>query len=107
MADRTRVEVVDTLNAAGVPTGPVYSTADVFADEHFRRRGMLVEVDDPDLDPSVFARTTPLLSEAPEIRTAPAPNLGQHTRSILEGLLEYDSGEVDRLAEEGVVEIGD
>ncbi len=107
MATRTRVEVVDTLNAAGVPTGSVYSTADVFADEHFRRRGMLVEVADPDLDPSVFARTTPLLSGSPEIPTAPAPNLGQHTRSILEDLLEYDSADVDRLVEEGVVEIAE
>ncbi|NIL97808.1 MAG: CoA transferase, partial [Planctomycetales bacterium] len=33
MADKTRSEVVDTLNAAGVPTGPVYSARDVFADD--------------------------------------------------------------------------
>ena len=41
MADKTRAEVVDAFNAAGMPTGPVYTAEDVFADDHFRVRGML------------------------------------------------------------------
>ncbi len=105
MADKTRAEVVDTLNAAGVPTGPVYTAKDVFEDGHFRKREMLVEVDDPEVGPTTFARSTPHLSAAPQIPTDPAPNLGQHTRSILEGLLEYTPGEVDKLVEEGVVAV--
>jgi formyl-CoA transferase len=104
MADKTRAEVVDALNAAGVPTGPIYSAQDVFSDDHFRRRGMLVEVEDPEVGPSTFARTTPHLSAAPEIPTEPAPNLGQHTRSILEELLGYDPGQVDELISAGVVD---
>jgi formyl-CoA transferase len=107
MADKTRVEVVDALNAAGVPTGPIYSAKDVFADDHFRRRKMLVEVDDPEVGPSTFARTTPHLSAAPEIPAEPAPNLGQHTRPILQELLDYSSGEVDELVETGVVSVSD
>jgi crotonobetainyl-CoA:carnitine CoA-transferase CaiB-like acyl-CoA transferase len=107
MADKTRTEVVDALNAAGVPTGPIYTAKDVFADDHFRQRGMLVEVDDPEVGPWTFARTTPHLSAAPEIPTRPAPNLGQHTRSILQELLGYSSVEVGRLVEEGVVGISD
>lgn len=103
MANKTRAEVVDTLNAAGVPAGPVYTARDVFADEHFRRRKMLVEIDDPEVGPKIFARTTPHLSAAPEIPTRPAPNLGQHTRPILQELLGYSANEVDRLVEEGVV----
>ena len=103
MADKTRVEVVDALNAAGVPTGPIYTARDVFSDDHFRRRKMLVEVDDPEVGPSTFARTTPHLSAAPEIPTGAAPNLGQHTRSILQELLDYESEQVDRLIEAGVV----
>ncbi len=103
MADKTRVEVVDALNAAGVPTGPIYTARDVFSDDHFRRRKMLVEIDDPEVGPSTFARTTPHLSAAPEIPTGAAPNLGQHTRSILQELLDYESEQVDRLIEAGVV----
>ena len=103
MADKTRAEVVDALNAAGVPTGPVYSAQDVFADDHFQKRGMLVEVDDPQVGPHRFARTPPHLSAAPEICTDPAPNLGQHTRSILQKLLGYRADEVDQWVAEGVV----
>ncbi len=103
MADKSRAEVVDALNSGGVPTGPVYDAQDVFEDDHFRQRNMLVEVDDPDVGAHTFARTTPHLSEAPEIRTEPAPNLGQHTRSILEELLEYGTSEVDGLVKAGVV----
>ena len=105
MADKPRAEVVDTLNAAGMPTGPVYSAKDVFADEHFRKRGMLAEVDDPEVGPYTFARTVPHLSAAPEIPLEPSPPLGAHTRELLEGILGYDAAEVDALAEEGVVEI--
>ncbi len=107
MADKTRTEVVDTLNAAGVPTGPVYTASEVFNDDHFRQRKMLIEVDDPQVGPFTFARTTPHLSAVPEILVNPAPNLGQHTRSILEDLLGYSTAEVDSLVAEGVVTSGE
>lgn len=103
LADKTRTEVVDTLNEAGIPAGPVYSAADVFADDHFRRRKMLIEVDDPEVGPQTFARTAPHLSTAPEIPTEPAPNLGQHTRLILQELLGYSPAQVERLIEAGIV----
>ncbi|GAB4423369.1 MAG: CaiB/BaiF CoA-transferase family protein [Anaerolineae bacterium] len=107
MADKSRAEVVDALNAAGVPTGPVYTAGDVFADDHFRTRKMLVEVDDPEVGATTFARTPPHLSAAPDIPTEPAPNLGQHTRPLLRELLGYGDGEVDTLVSAGVVAVGD
>jgi crotonobetainyl-CoA:carnitine CoA-transferase CaiB-like acyl-CoA transferase len=105
MADQTRAEVVDAFNEAGMPTGPVYTAEDVFADEHFRVRGMLAEVDDPEVGPYTFARSVPHLSAAPEIPLAPAPGLGAHTRSVLEELLGYTSDEVETMAADGVVEV--
>jgi len=103
MADKTRNEVVDALNQAGMPTGPVYTAEDVFADEHFRVRGMLAEVDDPEVGRYTFARSVPHLSAAPEIPLSAAPALGAHTREVLEGLLGYDAREVEALAAAGVV----
>jgi CoA:oxalate CoA-transferase len=107
MADKTRAEVVDALNAAGMPAAPVYTAKDVFEDEHFRIRNMLLDIDDPEVGSCTFARTTPHLSAVPEIPTNAPPNLGQHTRPILEELLGYSAEEVDRLIEEGVVAIND
>jgi formyl-CoA transferase len=107
MADKTRAEVVDALNAAGVPTGPVYTAGDVFVDDHFRARNMLVEVDDPEVGPTTFARTPPHLSAAPDIPTEPAPNLGQHTRPLLRELLGYSDSNIDALAAAGVVATDD
>jgi crotonobetainyl-CoA:carnitine CoA-transferase CaiB-like acyl-CoA transferase len=105
MADKTRAQVVDALNAAGMPTGPVYTAEDVFSDDHFRVRGMLAEVDDPEVGPYTFARSVPHLSEAPQIPLNAAPVLGAHTREVLEDLLGYDPADVDALASEGAVGI--
>lgn len=103
MSDKTRQEVVDTLNEAGMPTAPVYTARDVFDDPHFKTRGMLVDIEDPTVGSYTFARTTPHLSASPEIVKQPSPALGQHTREILEGVLGYRSDQVDQLASEGVV----
>ncbi len=104
-ATQTRQSASDALNGAGVPCGPVYDTKDVFDDPHTHERGVLVDIDDPAVGSYKFARTPPHLSAAPEIRTDPAPELGQHTREILQDLLGYGSAKVDELAEQGVVEV--
>jgi formyl-CoA transferase len=103
MADKTRTQVVDAFNAAGMPTGPVYTAEDVFADDHFRVRGMLAEVDDPEVGPFTFARSVPHLSAAPEIPLDAAPALGAHTRDVLVNLLGYPEADVEGLAAGGVV----
>ena len=103
----TREEAVDTLNGIGVPTGPVNTATDIFADPHVEARGMLMDMEDPEVGAYQVARSAPHLSTNPELPKNPAPNLGQHTRVILEETLGYSSGEVDELAEEGVVEVGD
>jgi CoA:oxalate CoA-transferase len=103
MADKSRDQVVEILNRSGMPTGPVYSAKEVFSDEHFRERGMLPKVDDPEVGPYAFARSVPHLSAAPEIPLEPSPALGANTREILEETLGYEPQEVDGLAREGVV----
>jgi len=106
LADKTRREVVEALNEAGMPAGPVYSASDIFADPHFQDRGLLPVIDDPEVGAYAFARTTPHLSAAPEIPRVAAPALGAHTREVLEGLLGYPTSAVDALAEAGVVGVG-
>jgi len=44
---------------------------------------------------------------APELPSEPAPNLGQHTREVMQDILGYDSKDIDKLANDGVVQVGD
>ena len=104
LVNRTRAEAEETLNAHGVPVGPVYTAEDVFTDPQVKARKMLVTVDDPDVGKYQFARTTPMLSSAPEIEANPAPRLGQHTRQILNELLGYELGQIEQLEQDKVVE---
>ena len=104
---QTRDAAVDALNNAGVPCGPVYDTEDIFNDPQVQARGVLVDIEDPDVGTLKFARTGPYLGAAPEIATNPAPDLGQHTRAILENILGYNSRDVDGLAKSGVVQLAD
>jgi CoA:oxalate CoA-transferase len=104
-AGLARDEAAELLNSAGVPTGPVYSAEDVFACPQVQARHMLMPVADPNVGEFRFARTPPHLSAAAELPTRPAPELGEHTRIILERLLGYGSQEVDALAAEGVVQV--
>ena len=106
LARLSRDEAVERLNAAGVPTGPVNSAEDVFADPHVAARGMLMAVDDAEVGSYRFARTPPHLSSAPVLPAEPAPNLGQHSRAVLEELLGYSPAEVEAMAAEGVVQLG-
>ena len=107
MATMTRDVAVGKFNAHGVPVAPVYTAEDVFAAPHIEARGMLMPIDDPEGGTYRFARTAPMLEENAELPRNPAPALGQHTREILEGLLDYSSSEVDALRDHGVVETGE
>lgn len=64
---------------------------------------MLIAIDDPNVGSVELARTTSHLSAVPEVPTNPAPNLGQHTRQVLQELLGYSPDEVSVLAPDGVV----
>ena len=51
--------------------------------------------------------SAPHLSSNAELPKNPAPNLGQHTRSILENMLGMNAQDVDGLAADGVIQTDD
>jgi CoA:oxalate CoA-transferase len=107
LADLTRDEAVDQLNAAGVPAGPVQTAEDIFADPHLKARQMLMTVSDPEVGDYQFARSPLHLAATPTIPAEAAPNLGQHTRSILRSVLDYTAEEVEKLVDQAVIEVRD
>lgn len=71
------------LEKAGVPCGPIYDIAQVYADPQTQARDMSVELQHPKAGPVRSIGVAVKLSETPgKIRT-PAPTLGQHTDEIL------------------------
>ena len=103
----TREEATDRLNSIGVPTGPVQTAEDIFADPQVAARGMLMTIHDPEVGDYQFARSPLHLSAAPELPKSPAPSLGQHTRYVLQDILGYSGDQVAGLAKEGVIGLSD
>ena len=86
LAERTTADWVDRMLAAGVPAGPIYDFAHVFADPHTHARRMIEDVEHP-VAGRVHTLGFPLkMSDTPpRIRRAP-PLLGEHTAEILHEL---------------------
>jgi formyl-CoA transferase len=101
---RSAREIDETLNAAGVICGPIYTIADIFEDEHFRAREMLVAHEDPEFGEYLGPGIVPKLSETPgEIRWSGTWDEGSHNREIYGGLLGLSDRELEALKEEGVL----
>ncbi len=82
---------IERLRAAEIPCGPINSVPDILNDPHYLARGNLV---------SFGALTTlanPLrLAATPPSYRLPPPDLGQHSREVLEGL-GYSAEEIGKL----------
>jgi len=70
-----------------IPFGPVYSVLDIFADDHYEAREMLVDVEQPGSATPVKLAGTPIkMTETPGGIHSRPPLLGEHTSDILTGL---------------------
>jgi crotonobetainyl-CoA:carnitine CoA-transferase CaiB-like acyl-CoA transferase len=102
-AMRTSAEVLDAMEAARLPAGPIMSPQDVLDDPHVAAKGMFQPVEYPGLEKPAPLMVTPVeLSETPgEIRRRP-PTLGEHTDQIM-AELGYSEAEIQQLRDNRVV----
>jgi succinyl-CoA:mesaconate CoA transferase len=78
VGSRSTAAVLDALDSE-VPCAPVQDVTDVFEDEGLRRRGMLVEVDQPGTDRTVEIAGTPIkMTRTPTGPDRRAPLLDEH-----------------------------
>jgi crotonobetainyl-CoA:carnitine CoA-transferase CaiB-like acyl-CoA transferase len=92
---------VEVLEAAGVPCGPVYNYAQMFADPQARHRGLVQYATDAELGEIPHIRTPVKIGEAVRVRTV-APKLGQHNAEIF-GRLGMSEAEMRTLRARGVM----
>jgi crotonobetainyl-CoA:carnitine CoA-transferase CaiB-like acyl-CoA transferase len=99
--ERTTAEWLDRLRGR-VPCAPVNTLAQALDDEQVRERGMIVEVEHPQLG-VLREVASPIRTAGVTGPTAPAPRLGQHTDEILRELLHYDAARIAALRRSGAL----
>ena len=72
---------VEVLEAAGVPCGPVYDYAQMFADPQVCHRGLVKYAGDAEFGQVPHIRTPVRIGKGVRVRTV-APKLGQHNAEI-------------------------
>jgi succinyl-CoA---D-citramalate CoA-transferase len=85
-ATRSVDEVLAALDQASVPTGRIYTVADIAADPHYQARGMLEQVTMDDGSRLTVPGIVPKLSATPGRHRRNAPTLGQDTDPVLREL---------------------
>ncbi|MCX5430589.1 CoA transferase [Streptomyces sp. NBC_00257] len=103
VAAYTAVDLAKRLNEAGIPASPLMTIADIAADPHYRERGTLVTVQDPEFGELPMPAPVPRMSETPgSIRTT-GPALGEHNAEVYQGLLGIDAEQLAALRGDGVI----
>jgi formyl-CoA transferase len=86
-------ELVEKLNAAGVPSGPIYSVDQMFADPQVEHLGVAVPMQHPTRGQVAIVNQAVSLSRTPSVLDRPTPELGAHTEEVL-GELGYSKEDV-------------
>ena len=85
--DMTTKEVLDTLDEARIPCGPVLSAKQVLEDPHIKAMDFLENMEFPGLNKPIPITTTPIkLSRTPGTIRKPTAMLGEHTDTLLKEL---------------------
>ena len=104
MIQRTGADWIDALEKVGVPCGPINNMEQVFAHPQVQHRGMQMELDHP------LAGTVPQVANPIKFTGQPhqyqgaPPTLGQHSDTVLSGILEMSDEEIAALKSAGIVE---
>jgi len=90
------------LDEARVPSGPIFSVADMMANPHFVARGLFEQVE-VDGKPLKIPALVPKLSDTPGRTDWPGPEVGAFNEEIYGELLGLSADEIARLSAKGVV----
>jgi len=99
----TQKELLEKLDAFGVPVSPIYTIEDIFNDPHYKARENIVEVEHPRLGKIKIPGVVPKFSRTPGAIRHRAPDLGEHNEEILGGMLGLSQEELAELKEKGVI----
>ena len=101
IGSKTLQENMDFFDREAITVGPVYDAAQLSIDPYVIERESLVELEDPELGYLPMHNIVPRLSITPGVMRMHAPDIGEHTREVLEPLL--GSAAYERLVSQSIV----
>ena len=100
---RGAVEVMETLQAAGVAAGMAQSATDTLDDPQLKWLGAIIELEHPVAGKTLYPVIPFHLSGTPPLPSKPAPLLGQHTKEICRDVLGISEEEIENLVNEDIL----
>ena len=98
-----RADIIARARAHRLPVAAVRDLVEVTNDRHMHERGMLERLDHPEYG-DIVVPTSPLRYHgADQVATTPSPTAGQHNQEVFGDWLGLSSGEVEKLAADGVI----
>jgi formyl-CoA transferase len=101
-AGMTTAALVDRLNGAGIPCGPIYSIDQTFADPQVRHLGIAQSVHSPALGEISLVGQPFTLSRTPSRLVSSAPEYGEHTDEVL-AQFGFSAEEISRFRKSGAI----
>jgi crotonobetainyl-CoA:carnitine CoA-transferase CaiB-like acyl-CoA transferase len=91
-------DCLDQLNAGGVPAARIYNVADIVHDPQYLARGMILEMQHPELGSVKVPGVVPKLSQTPGAVEWLGPAMGEHNIEVLKkiGLSESQIGAMQK-----------
>lgn len=103
---RSQAAWIEVADEHRLPIGPAHQgVTSLAADPHIADRQIMIEGEHPVAGAFTYVGVPVIADGGPSPDPSPAPGVGQHTREILHQV-GYDDATVDRLAAEGVVQVG-
>ncbi|MBX3563508.1 MAG: CoA transferase [Sphingomonas sp.] len=96
-------ELLEMLEKAGVPAGPVNDYSEVFGDPHSLARGLTVRTSHPYRADLQLIANPIRFSETPVETYRAPPLLGENTDEILSGLLGFDAETIEALKRDAII----
>ena len=102
-AARTSADALAALDAASIPSAPVWSLDQAAESDHVRARGLVVDGHHGGMG-TVPLVPQPVRFDSPGIATAAVtPQLGEHTRDVLRQVLDMDDDAIEALEKKGAI----
>ncbi|MFZ5492919.1 MAG: CaiB/BaiF CoA transferase family protein [Pseudomonadota bacterium] len=101
-AQRSAKDILGALDGAGITCGPVATFDEILAEPHYRARGTVTQMQDPDFGPLTTYGPCPKFSVSRTRIRSSAPRMGQHNAEVY-GDLGLNPAALDTLKAAGVV----